>query len=65
MEGDTLGPAVHESVVLQRAFTLQELELLGRLAGLRLAASYGDLSLKVGLSHEDAYRLVAVFVKGG
>lgn len=60
-----MGDAVHASVVRQRAFTLQELDLLGRLAGLRLAASYGDLDLKVGLTHEDAYRLVAVLVKGG
>lgn len=60
-----VGDAVHASVVRQRAFTLQELDLLGRLTGLTLAASYGDLDLGVGLTHEDAYRLVAVLVKGG
>jgi hypothetical protein len=63
MEGEELADCVHESHVLQRSFTLQELELLGRLAGLRLAGAYGDHSLKVGLSHEDAYRLVACLVK--
>jgi hypothetical protein len=64
-EGGELVGTLHESSVPQRAFTLPELELLGRLAGLRLAAAYGDLSLKVGLGHEDAYRLVACFVKDG
>jgi hypothetical protein len=63
LQGEDVGEAVHESRVRQRSFTLQELDLLGRLAGLRLRGSYGDLSLEVGLTHEDAYRLVAVFVK--
>lgn len=63
MEGEELTGVIHESVVRQRAFTLQELDLLARLAGLKLAASYGDLSLKIGLGHEDAYRLVACFLK--
>jgi hypothetical protein len=63
-EPDDGAPPLHESIVRQRAFTLQELDLLGRAAGLQLAASYGDLDLKVGLAHEDAYRLVACFVKG-
>lgn len=62
LEGGEAGEELHESRVRQRAFTLQELDLLGRLAGLRLAGVYGDLSLKVGLTHEDAYRLVACFV---
>ncbi|KAI8470291.1 MAG: S-adenosyl-L-methionine-dependent methyltransferase [Monoraphidium minutum] len=65
LEGGEPGELVHASVVAQRAFTLQELDLLGRIAGLQLARAYGDLSLGVGLGHEDAYRLVAAFVKGG
>jgi len=63
IEGGEVGECVHESTVEQRSYTLQELDLLGRLSGLVLKGSYGDLNLKVGLTHEDAYRLVAVFVK--
>lgn len=64
LEGGEPGEALHESVVLQRSFTLQEIDLLGRLAGLRVAGVYGDLDLKVGLNHEEAYRLVVCLVKG-
>jgi hypothetical protein len=65
MEGGEPGEQLHECVVPQRSFTLQELDLLGRLSGLKLAGAYGDLDLKVGLTHEDAYRLVVALVKQG
>lgn len=63
LEDGAAGELLHESVVPQRAFTLQEIDLLGRLAGLALVGAYGDLDLGVGLGHEDAYRLVACLVK--
>lgn len=65
LDGQDTSDCIHESKVMQRSFTLQELDLLGRLTGLVLRGAYGDLDLKVGLRHEDAYRLVACFVKKG
>ena len=62
-DGEPVSPPLHESVVRQRAFTLQELDLLGRLAGLKLAGVYGDLDISVGLRHDEAFRLVACLVK--
>ena len=43
----------------------QEVDLLGSLAGLSLEGLYGEMDpgLKVDLSHEDAYRLLAVLKK--
>lgn len=38
---------------------LQEVELLGRLAGFEVAAVHGDFNREVSLGHEDAYRMIA------
>ncbi len=47
----------------RRQFTVQEIRLLARIAGLEVAQLYGDMSASIGLSHEEAYRLVAVLKK--
>jgi hypothetical protein len=52
-----------ESIVPQRVFTLQEIELLARLVGMHVVGYYGAWDLEVGLEHKDAYRTVAVLSK--
>lgn len=46
--------------ILQRQFTLQEIDLIGRVSGWKLVSTFGDFSTDISLEHEDAYRLVAV-----
>lgn len=49
------------SVVPQRQFSLQEVDLLARATGWVVATAGGDLAPGgVGLDHEDAYRMVVV-----
>lgn len=53
-------------VVPQRCFTLQEIDLLGRGAGLEVCGVYGELSMEVvGLVSEGAHRMVVCLKKGG
>lgn len=64
MDGDDMGECLLEEVAPYRQFTTQEIDLLATAAGLDVVGVYGDLNLDVGLSHEDAYRLVMVMRKG-
>jgi SAM-dependent methyltransferase len=58
------GEVVAQQVVACRQFTAQEVELLAQAAGLELAAVHGEMRMDVPtLSHEDAYRMVAVMRK--
>lgn len=58
------GEVVAQQVVACRQFTAQEVELLASAAGLELAAVHGEMRMDVpSLSHEDAYRMVAVMRK--
>ena len=58
------GEVVARQVVACRQFTAQEVELLASAAGLELAAVHGEMRMDVpSLSHEDAYRMVAVMRK--
>jgi SAM-dependent methyltransferase len=58
------GEVVARQVVACRQFTAQEVELLASAAGLELAAVHGEMRMDVpSLSHEDAYRMVAVVRK--
>jgi len=50
-------------VVPQRQFSLQEIELLGRVTGWQVAAVHGDLQANVPLDGEEAYRMVVVLKK--
>jgi SAM-dependent methyltransferase len=51
-------------VVPQKCFTLQEIELLGRGAGLEVCGVYGELSMEVvGLLSEGAHRMVVCLKK--
>jgi SAM-dependent methyltransferase len=51
-------------VVPQKCFTLQEVELLGRGAGLEVCGVYGELSMEVvGLLSEGAHRMVVCLKK--
>jgi len=52
-----------EEVVPARQFTVQELELLADNVGLEVVTIYGDMAQGVGLSHEEAYRMVMVLRK--
>ena len=49
-----------EEIVPQRVFTLQELRLLARMAGLEVAAIQGDMNMDLPLNHDEAHRMVAV-----
>ncbi len=42
---------------------MQEVELLAYVSGLSVKALYGDMSTSIGLSHEEAYRMVVVLQK--
>ncbi|KAF8071206.1 hypothetical protein HT031_001289 [Scenedesmus sp. PABB004] len=57
-KGGEVGECLLEEVVPWRHFTAQEVDLLATLAGLEVVGTYGDLDLGVGLTHEDAFRLV-------
>jgi hypothetical protein len=46
-----------------RQFTVQELELMAANVGLEVVTLYGDMAQGVGLSHEEAYRMVVVMKK--
>lgn len=50
----------HVSVVPQRQFTLQEIDLLARATGFEVVATYGDLDESVPLDDEEAQRMVVV-----
>jgi hypothetical protein len=53
-----------EGVVRQRFYTMQEVDLLGRAAGLRVVGQYGALKLPhVAPNDEDAYALIVVLQK--
>ena len=53
-----------QEVVEQRVFTLQEVKLLGQLAGYSAVAGvYGDYDAAIGLQHKEAYRLVMLLTK--
>jgi len=49
-----------EEVVRCRVFTAPEIALLGKLAGLRVVATFGDMDTSVPLTHEDANNMVIV-----
>lgn len=51
------------SVVPQRQFSLQEIDLLGRVTGWEIVAVHGDLAEDVPLDGEDSYRMVVVLKK--
>lgn len=50
-------------VVQQRQYTLQEVDLLGRLTGWELVRAHGDLDVQTAVENEEAYRLVTVLRK--
>eukprot|EP00200_Dunaliella_tertiolecta_P003759 CAMPEP_0202358214 /NCGR_PEP_ID=MMETSP1126-20121109/11958_1 /ASSEMBLY_ACC=CAM_ASM_000457 /TAXON_ID=3047 /ORGANISM="Dunaliella tertiolecta, Strain CCMP1320" /LENGTH=327 /DNA_ID=CAMNT_0048951305 /DNA_START=70 /DNA_END=1054 /DNA_ORIENTATION=- len=54
---------VVEDHVPARQFTAQEVDLLARATGLEVVELYGDMEQGVSLTHEEAYRLVAVLRK--
>ena len=41
----------------------QEIKLLASMSGLQLDELYGEMDLGVDLSHEEAYRMIAVLKK--
>lgn len=47
----------------RRQYTVRELELLAKLAGLDQIALYGEMRMGVDLEHEDAYRMLALYRK--
>jgi hypothetical protein len=49
-----------EEIVKCRVFTAPEIALLGKLAGLRVVATFGDMDTSVPLTHEDANNMVIV-----
>jgi hypothetical protein len=52
VEGDGKVLSASEEIVPQRLYTLMEIELLGKMAGFRVASTYGDFSLAVPLLKE-------------
>ena len=48
-----------------RVFTAPEIALLGKLAGLRVVATFGDMDTSVPLTHEDANNMVIVLKRKG
>ena len=53
------------NVVTQRQFTLQEIDLLARLSGweLRPDAVFGDFRVDVGITDDDADRMICVLTR--
>ena len=43
--------------------SMQEIKLLASMSGLQLDELYGEMDLGVDLSHEEAYRMIAVLKK--
>ncbi|PNW76619.1 hypothetical protein CHLRE_11g467740v5 [Chlamydomonas reinhardtii] len=62
LRGDDVVDSVEE-VVPYRQYTVRELELLAKLAGLEQIALYGEMRMGVDLEHEDAYRMLALYRK--
>ncbi|KAL6753552.1 hypothetical protein V8C86DRAFT_454871 [Haematococcus lacustris] len=62
LAGEEVVQSVQE-VVACRQFTVQEVRLLAAHAGLSLQGLYGDMSEGVDMTHEEAYRMVAVLRK--
>lgn len=60
-EGNLVSSATE--VVPQRQFGLQEVDLLARAAGFRVASVHGDVDLGVGLEAEGAYRMVVCLLR--
>jgi hypothetical protein len=61
-QGDDLVEALEE-VHPYRQYTAQELDLLARLTGYSVEALYGEMDLSVGVTSEDAYRLIVALRK--
>ena len=57
------GYAPAEEVVSCRVFTAPEVDLLARLAGMRVCATYGDMNEDVPLDSEDAHNMLVVLKK--
>ncbi|KAL4425487.1 hypothetical protein ABPG75_009503 [Micractinium tetrahymenae] len=55
--GDDLDSSKVETV-LQRQFTLQEIDLLARVSGFEVVEVHGDFDAGIDLEHEEAYRSV-------
>eukprot|EP00195_Chlamydomonas_chlamydogama_P005377 CAMPEP_0202890652 /NCGR_PEP_ID=MMETSP1392-20130828/992_1 /ASSEMBLY_ACC=CAM_ASM_000868 /TAXON_ID=225041 /ORGANISM="Chlamydomonas chlamydogama, Strain SAG 11-48b" /LENGTH=373 /DNA_ID=CAMNT_0049574267 /DNA_START=80 /DNA_END=1201 /DNA_ORIENTATION=+ len=62
LKGEEVEQSIEE-VVPYRQYTVQELDLLATMTGLRIQQLYGEMNLEVDLSHEEAYRLIAVLRK--
>lgn len=62
---DPAGNLVSSNVsqVRQRQFTMQEINFLAEASGFKVAATYGDLDIKIPLMSEDAHRMVVVLQK--
>lgn len=52
-----------EEVVPYRQYTVQEVQLLAAMTGLKVVGLFGEMALHVDLNHEEAYRLVACLQK--
>ena len=52
-----------EQIVRCRVFTAPEVDLLARLAGMRVCATYGDMDEDVPLDSEDAHNMLVVLKK--
>ncbi|KAF5832812.1 S-adenosyl-L-methionine-dependent methyltransferase [Dunaliella salina] len=63
IKGQSGEEIVVEDHVPARQFTAQEVDLLARATGLEVVELYGDMEQGISLTHEEAYRLVAVLRK--
>ncbi|KAG1672919.1 hypothetical protein FOA52_012364 [Chlamydomonas sp. UWO 241] len=63
LRGDEVESSMEE-IVMQRQFTVQEIRLMASMHGFVVESFFGDTSLDVDLSHEDAFRMIAVLRKG-
>ena len=52
-----------EETVRCRVFTAPEIELVGKLAGLRVVGKFGDVNLDTALDDEDAHNMIVVLKK--
>jgi SAM-dependent methyltransferase len=59
------GAVAADEVVANRFWTATELDAAGRLAGLRVAARYGDLRDDLDVSDEQAWRMFTVYCRAG